>query len=219
MPQRTLSLYLNGEKLGKSPILFAYAFVWENGVMQDLGTLCGDLCLHGNNSGAMGINNDGVIVGYSNHAILHKGKKLFSSPKAVIWENGKIKRLDITDDKIYVSSIVRDINNRNQIIYWPEGTGQCCLRDMLSGNETVLSGGYNCKRILENGTYLRSDWAMINCINTDSKNYRFIPSPDIRNSIWKQINCHTDVNNSNWVVGDATTIYGEPHAVLLRPKS
>jgi hypothetical protein len=36
-------------------------------------------------------------------------------------------------------------------------------------------------------------------------------------SVWKAFQGGLDMNNSNWIVGAATNIYNETHAVLLRP--
>jgi probable HAF family extracellular repeat protein len=68
-----------GQVVGHSALpgdMSAHAFLWENGVMKDLGTLRGDFA-----SFAVGINDNGVVVGTSVDAT-------FTTSNAVLWENG-----------------------------------------------------------------------------------------------------------------------------------
>jgi len=190
-----------------------HAYLWENGVMTDLGTLCGDLCLHGTDSGAMGINNDGIIVGFSNYAIMHKGKKLMSAHKAVIWKNGNIQQLDIPNSEFYHYSQAYAVNNRMQVVYISEGKSY--VKDLNKGSDFELHcSGLDRSKITDAGAILNQQWVTLGW--TDN---RTCPNPNIKNSIWKNAGPHNDVNNAGWVVGVATTIYGEEHAILLRPKN
>ena len=201
---------------GTGPTNERHAFLWENGSMKDLGTLCGDLCLHGNESAALGINNEGVIVGYSNHAIVHKGKKLLSPYKAVIWKNGQIQQLDIANSEIYHESKASAINNQMQVLY--RCNGGCYVRDMYSGKDfQVHFSNLDLSKITENDAILNQHWVLLDCIDKFSKNYRSSANVNLKNSIWQGIDGHCDVNNANWIVGVATTLYGESHAILLRP--
>jgi probable HAF family extracellular repeat protein len=59
-----------------------HAFLWENGVMRDLGTLGGSL------SRARGINNQGKVVGW--------GLTAGGATRAFLWDNGVMTRLNIT---------------------------------------------------------------------------------------------------------------------------
>jgi len=78
---------------------YAYAFIWQNGVIQDLGI--------GRSSVAYDINNSGQIVGVDN-----------SSGRAFLWDsvNGRKNILDS-------SSVARSINNNGQV------AGFICSRD------------------------------------------------------------------------------------------
>ena len=65
----------------------SHAFLWEKGVMTDLGTLTGV-----GNSAAQGINNRGQVVGWSNTAT--------DAGHAVLWEKGHMIDLGALDDGI-----------------------------------------------------------------------------------------------------------------------
>jgi len=85
---------------------FFHPFLWENGVMRDLGVLAPSPCLpEGTGTDcswgeAMDINANGVVVGISNG-------------RAVIWENGVIRDLGV-DPGHYTKAIA--INDRGQVL-------------------------------------------------------------------------------------------------------
>lgn len=195
----------------------SHAFLWEKGLINDLGTLCGELCLGGNRSAAIGINNGGQIVGYSNHAMMHKGKKIFSSDKAVIWEEGEIRRLEIPGEEIYHGSQAVAINNRGQLVYIHEK--KIFVRNLSSNEDVPLIGsGLSRTKITDNGAMLDYSWVQINRLNKGSSVYSPFSNGNLKDTIWKSIEGQTDINNEHWITGIGETIYGEHHAVLLRPK-
>lgn len=101
----------NNQIVGQSELLAAdgqrrrHAFSWDNNVMTDLGAL------PGGNSEALGINDNGIIVGSLAENI------------AVMWRDG---RMIVLNDLLPASSpwqslvIARAVNNKNQIV----GTGK-----------------------------------------------------------------------------------------------
>jgi len=78
-----------------------HAFLVTNGVITDLGTLPG-----ANASGALGINNNGDVVGYSYDAN--------NQPRAVLWRNGNIIDLGVLPGA--TSSVANDINDQGVIV-------------------------------------------------------------------------------------------------------
>ena len=76
-----------------------HAFLWQKGIMKDLGTLGGE------ESVAEAINNKGQIVGYSHD----KNKQGY----AFIWENGKMKKISAEG---YDFAFADDINDNNLIL-------------------------------------------------------------------------------------------------------
>jgi probable HAF family extracellular repeat protein len=81
-----------------------HAFFWENGVMTDLGTLGGD------NSGAIWLNDKGVVVGSADLA----GPSGGQTHDAVVWINGKIRDLGTVPGD--ACSRGRGLNNRGQVV-------------------------------------------------------------------------------------------------------
>ncbi|MCK6623767.1 MAG: hypothetical protein DPW09_36050 [Anaerolineae bacterium] len=76
-----------------------HAFLWQNGSMQDLGTLGGDY------SSAEAINESGQVVGTARLAN--------STPHAFLWQNGSMQDLGaLTWDQ----SIAYDINDKGQVV-------------------------------------------------------------------------------------------------------
>ncbi len=76
-----------------------HAFLWQNGSMQDLGTLGGDY------SAAEAINENGQVVGTARLAN--------STPHAFLWQNGSMQDLGaLTWDQ----SIAYDINDKGQVV-------------------------------------------------------------------------------------------------------
>lgn len=201
----------NGQIVGiSSNGLENHAFLWEKGEMEDLGALCSELCLHGTSSAALGINNDGLIVGYSNEVIIYKGKKLILPPKAVFWQNGQIQKLKIAGSENYHHSQAITVNDHKQIIYAFEGKSY--LRDIHSNEVITLP----YKLYSSAHGYLSKPWMKLNCKDPNLIDYQ-APKPNTKNTIWKTFNHCADINNSGWIVGSGTTIYGESHAVLLKP--
>jgi probable HAF family extracellular repeat protein len=110
-----------GESTYNSQFSDAYhAFVWEKGVMQDLGALPGD-----KHSAAVGINKKGQIVGWSAGS-----KNAFSDPqKAVLWDKGIIKQLYGPGR----SNCAASINDRGDIV----GTAVFLLGNIYNNHAIV----------------------------------------------------------------------------------
>ena len=86
------------------------AFLWQNGVMRDLGSLPGSTTNPGTGSQATSVNESGQVVGSSLNS---KGEA-----RAVIWENGKITDLNDLIPKVTGVVVTRAtaINGRGQIV-------------------------------------------------------------------------------------------------------
>lgn len=94
--------------------LDTHAVLWEDGAMTDLGVL------NFQRSYAMGINEEGQIVGYS-----HVQKGNYGGYDACLWENGEINNLhDFFPEELGIKfSHAMDINNLGQIIGYAEIEG------------------------------------------------------------------------------------------------
>lgn len=86
-----------------------HPFVWENGVMRDLGVLatypCGDSQEDCSDGSAADINEAGVIVGTATNAA--------GAPRVFVWENGVMRELDAFRDR---PTLAHAINDRGQIL-------------------------------------------------------------------------------------------------------
>jgi probable HAF family extracellular repeat protein len=85
--------------------VYQHAFLWQDGVMTDLGTLGGDAIVEGDVSAASALNEHGQIVGLSSTAS--------GDTHAVLWQNGAVTDLGTLGGN---SSSASDINNRGQIV-------------------------------------------------------------------------------------------------------
>ena len=96
------------------------AFLWDNGAMTDLGTLGGD------NSWALAVNDNGVVIGYSETGETYEAGSLETEIyHACAWYDGKIYDLGVITDYVngddtdlgdYPVSVGVAINNGNRIM-------------------------------------------------------------------------------------------------------
>lgn len=85
--------------------IYQHAFLWEDGVMTDLGTLGGDAIIEGDISAASALNEHGQIVGSSTTAS--------GDTHAVLWQNGVMTDLGTLGGTF---SDAADIDERGQIV-------------------------------------------------------------------------------------------------------
>ena len=83
----------------QDPYYYAHAFLWQNGAMQDLGTLGGKL------SYAYGINDAGQVVGQAEY--------INDAGHAFLWQNGPMQDLGTLGG---TSSLAYAINNAGQVV-------------------------------------------------------------------------------------------------------
>ncbi len=204
-----------------------HAYLWQCGCMQDLGVLSGDLGLPGNTSMATGINNCGQVIGNSNYHLVHKSKLIPTGQKAVIWTNGIIEefaplfdgelRLYSINDKGLITSYnsngvsrhsVFDIGPRHLwhlLVGASETTKINELGNILSQTNISFMGSLPGGDINNKSVVVRN-WLDLRIVFNE-----------IKQTPWKELAKVNDFNNKNWIVGSGTNIYGETHAVVLRP--
>ena len=188
-----------------------HGYMWQLGQMVDLGTLSGELGLCGDESSAIGINNQCVIIGSSNSALIHKGKVLSSKQRAVTWENGIIKEFDpYCKDQI----ILQGINNTGLVTFYSSPPSTVFVYDF--SNKIGLPFYNFSTKINDKGNILFS-----NCLLLRSNNYGVSNCVHFHDYFlsedWQGEVTAKDFNNHNCVVGSAINSYNERHAIMLEP--
>ena len=144
--------------------LVAPAIEWKNGVEIDLGALPG-----ANSSGPLGINERGVIAGFSEKGSIDPAT---NAPEydAVVWKNGSINDLGTFGGK---DSFAYAINDRDQVVGWalnsiPDnytyGLGPCTTLDCFPVTTQIRAFLWQNGRKDDLGT-LGGDDASANLIN------------------------------------------------------
>ena len=190
------------------------AFVWENGYMTDLGAMSGDLGLIGNTSSAQGINNDGIIVGISTCVLVHKGKVVRNVQRSVIWKDKHIEDLQ-PNFKGQTSCVVSCTNTGYVFVQQesPQWPNRMCAVNLVTGDEKIFNQCYdtvNDKLHMLTGNIFASEQDL-HILNSDATSTLSDPS-----SIWTHVHAK-NMNNNGLIVGTGQTIYGETHAVIIRP--
>ena len=106
------------------------AFLWENGVMRDLGTLPKDP-----SSRALGISDIGAVVGYSGADA--------GNPQAFIWQNGRMSELNslIPADSGWTLDYGYAVNNLGEVVGQgvdPHASGRTLWRGFLLSTSVTL---------------------------------------------------------------------------------
>lgn len=208
----------------------AHAFMWEKGVIHDLGTLIGDMGLPGDYSYAVGINNNGVIIGSSTSAVVHKGKITNSEQIAVIWRNNLIEEFDST----YSGTIeLQSINDNGLVTCFKKSIAEkglyvvdlTSMKDWQLGNwseskirnnNMVLSYQHNnlySLKLTSNGDYT---------IHHPQRNAGVINMKNVFNEmdsdLWDEFIGICDFNSNSWVVASVSNVFGEQHSLVFVPQ-
>ncbi len=194
-----------------------HAFIWHEGVMNDLGVLIGDIGLGGDESVASGISDRGDIIGHSNFALVHKGKMLSSTYKAVIWKHRIAEELfpEILQSPFLSKAL--SISRNGKIVVVREIRSnfyEYVVFDQFNKNIKCFmnSSGLdnNIIKVNDNGALIKG-FAILSYSGTAHAQGPSDP-------FWEKYDVLNGINNSNKIVGKAKSIYGESHAVLIIPE-
>lgn len=194
----------NGAVVGESAVAEqeTRAFLWQNGVLTNLGSL-------GGNSSAAAINDNGQVVGYSNNATTNEDlPNATVIMQAVMWENNKIKGLGFLAGGNY--SQATDINNNGQAVGYSnlysnikEGGLNNYHAFIWQGGvmkDLGALGGENSKAMaINNNGYV------VGCANTAGGAWRAFlwfnnKMTDLNNSPGAS-SCAVKINNNNQIIG------------------
>ena len=131
---------------------FDHAFLWDNGVLRDLGTLSGD-----RGSEARKINNDGIIAGSSWWAD-------YATSAGTVWANGDAVRLQPAppgDEREKAAAVA--INSAGDILWVRSGEnrsmsdlqrhGEASARELVQAHSVVASGMNDRSQIVGDFSY------------------------------------------------------------------
>ncbi len=213
---------LSNLRNGKEEI---HAFVWHKGVMKDLGVLHGDLGIGGDESAAIGISDQGEIVGYSNYTLINKGKLIPSVHKAITWKNEDDAPVEIVPEisPIFLSkplsisrsgkiALVRETESKFfRFLVLNPPARNLEFRNM---NGSIIE---ELIKINDNGVIIISRQGY--CDLAEIQGYGSYDSSRLKPSdpYWEKFEVFNGINNANKIVGTAKNIYGESHAVILIP--
>jgi probable HAF family extracellular repeat protein len=189
-----------GQVVGASPLPVGnHAVIWNNGVIQDLGTLPGDT-----GSSARGINNAGDVVGIS---------LLANEIHAVIWSNGVIQDLGAGEAYgINNAGQVVGASGNNRAFLWSNGV----IQDLgtLPGYSFSQASGINDAGQVVGSSYTqRSD-----CIGVEFRQRAFLWSNGVMQDLGTLpgdlFSYASGINNAGQVVGASEDCDGNTHAVI-----
>jgi probable HAF family extracellular repeat protein len=175
------------------------ACVWRNGIAQDLGSL-------GGNSLALAVNAKGDVVGFF----------MVGSPRAFLWSNGTMVDLGTLAKQ---ETIANDINDSGQIVgysvvwrtphlvLWQNGAMEDMgtLGGVAMGDSINNAGDIAGEYVTTSDRYLRA----------------FVLRGDVLTDLGSLPNgigdCYVnDINDSCWIVGQASDAYGHARPFLWR---
>ncbi len=191
----------------QDPYYYQHAFLWQNGAMQDLGTLGGKL------SYAYGINDAGQVVGQSEYRN--------DAGHAFLWQNGTMQDLGTLGG---TSSLAYAINNAGQVVgssYLPNGDTHAFLWQNGAMQDLGTLGGLISNAYDVNdagqvvGTSYLANW-MERAFLWENGQMKDLNTLIPADSGWVLRQAHA-INKRCQIVGYGA-IDGQAHAFLLTPR-
>jgi uncharacterized membrane protein len=181
--------------------------IWKNGQITKLYGLAGNIGIESEESYGLDMNNKGEVVGQSTVFMNYKNE-IYKQVQAVKWVNGQRINLHNLVPKSTTSSAIA-INDHGDVLIGQQlirKDGQCIT---IEANKTADANyWFNDQNIVDKcGALITTGIAASNKMYAD------------KDSIWLSFDSIISVNDSGEAIGNATTIYGESHAILLKPVS
>jgi hypothetical protein len=182
--------------------------IWENGEIEKLSGLEGDLGISLENAYGTAMNNNGDVVGHSLVYIVYKNN-VYKQGHAALWTFGKAVDLHYTIPKA-AHSAAKAVNDHGDVII-----GEYLVHK--DGSIVKITNMNNPKMTNNNYIYSENvvcDKKMNQIFHVGNVSEKTYNDPK---SIWLNIGYITSVNDDGEVIARGVTIYGEQHAVLLTP--
>lgn len=199
--------------------LIQHAFIWEYNSIQDLGALKDDSGIEGDKSYAVAINNKGDTVGLSNYLLVSKGKTVRSKERPFIWKGDSIVEL-VPEEARASTILVHDINDSGDAVvavFPANDSPRYYYKNIVTSIMRDVSNWAHPTTLLNNGTGWYIDGARAGCIQPGMQIWQALTiSTTKENGDYSITKLHS-VNKKGNLVGVAKNIYGDEHAVLLRP--
>lgn len=182
-------------------------FYWKDGVLFDIGSL-------GNNlTAANGVNDRGVVVGYSR-------LPFSSTDHAVVWENGALRDLGTLGG---TNSYAGDVTNRGVILGsadTPDGINHMVTWDLRSGEVTDLGARLAGYAINDRGAIVGNQLDTGRPFLLEDGQYTWLLDlPEMRAQGWVSFAAF-DINDHGWIVGVGWKPGISPNGapLLLKPR-
>ncbi len=181
--------------------------IWKNGQITKLYGLAGNLGIESEESYGLDMNNKGEVVGQSTVSLNYKNE-IYKQVHAVKWVNGQ--RIDLHKEipKANNSKAIA-INDRGDVVidgYLIRNDGQSVSVGPGNDKATDMNYFYDKLHVVD-----RCNNKVTDGYAASHKMY------NDKDSIWLTFDEIISVNDGGEVIGKATTIYGEKHAILLKP--
>jgi probable HAF family extracellular repeat protein len=188
------------------------AFVWKNGHMKSLDTIGDQEGLPGNSSHAYAINDDGLIIGFSNKFIPGRGDGSYSTDFLTVWDSNGIPR---------EINIGNEISRRNETNLTNDGWFLSTFNDLYIMN--IYSGekikaGYSMNGLANKNTGYRSmNKAGLFSYQKRVNGFSYEPEGGLRvyGKYCIEIERILSMNSAGDIVGSAKTVDGRSHAIIL----
>lgn len=185
--------------------------IWHNGQLNYLKGAPGNLGIESDIAQGNGMNNFGDVVGYSTVYLNYKNK-VYQQQHATKWVNGQAIDLNNTVP-VGISTVAIGINDLGEVLF---NEGYFINKD---GKGTMFESHM---RVNKNYLYhLNSSETNIYHKNGTLVTNRDMINSQIKNninSIWTSVYLGM-VNDNGEIIGQGRTIYGEDHAIILKPKT
>lgn len=189
-----------------------FPVTWHNGVVRKLGGLKGNLGIESEQSYGVSINNSGDVVGESLVNLIYKNNQYKKLPHVTLWKNGKAEDLHYSLPKSEESQALA-INDRGDVLINIKNQ-----KFIVKIGGSYTNVGSRPQKITNNG----DSYCDILVLTETTTPLAYIGSLTEQvqantKSPWASVTKIVKVNDKGEIIAQGKTIYGEDHAMILKP--